>query len=203
MIQLNLQTVADTVVRQARRQRFVVARDIRQALREAGVSERLWKDIVALARPTLSPRAGRYYYRPPVSDYVRQEQDHQRAIRRAVRQLIRQHRSAADGVERRQQDRIDFVQPIQLRTDDGREFHLLSRDLSPTGIRLIGSRSFLGHKVRVRVPRVGEAEPWCFVVHILWTCAVGDGLFENGGMFVGVVRQKPEKKRVKAVAAIA
>jgi len=187
MIQANLQGVAETVVRQAQRQRFVVPREIREVLTEAGVSNKKWKEVVTLARPSLDYRRGRYYYKPAVSERVLQERYRQRSIQRAVRQLIRQQKASAGQVERRQQDRIDFIQPVTVQTSDQRVFRLLSQDLSPTGIRLIGTRSLLGQKVRVLVPRADSAEPCCFLVHILWTCTVGDELLENGGMFLDVL----------------
>ena len=73
---------------------------------------------------------------------------------------------------------------VQAQSEDGREFTLLSRDLSTTGIRLIGTRSLLGQKIRLRIPRTDDGGPWYFLVRILWTCAVGDDLYENGGLFV-------------------
>ena len=63
---------------------------------------------------------------------------------------------------------------------------MLTRDLSPTGLRLLGSRSLLGQKVRVHL--AGNGGRSCtFLVRILWSCAVGDNLFENGGSFLGMV----------------
>jgi hypothetical protein len=186
MISANLQGIADLVIRRAQRQGSLVPLDIREELTQAGVSDAYWKEVVALARPALRYRQGRYYYTAPISQRVRQEQEHQRNIHQAVRQLIRQHR-AAGLVERREQDRIDFIQPIRVRTEDDREFSLLSRDLSATGIRLIGTQRLLGQKVRVLIPQPESSTPWNFLVRILWTCAVGDGLFENGGTFVEVV----------------
>lgn len=186
MISTNLQGVADLVVRQAQRQGYIVPRQVRTVLTEAGVSESLWKDVLAVARPSLAFRKGRYYYTAPVSDRVRQEQAQQNQIQEAVRAIIRHHRSAA-RVERREEDRLDFVQPVKVKTEDGRELTLLSRDLSITGIRLIGTRRLLGQKVRVTVTTADGAASWDFVVRILWTCAVGDDLVENGGAFVEVV----------------
>jgi hypothetical protein len=184
MISTNLQGVAELVIRRAQRQGYIVPREIRAVLTEAGVAEALWKDVVAVARSALAYRRGRYYYTAPVSDRVRQEQSQQRGIQRAVRQLIRQYRTAAAEVERREQDRIDFVHPVKVTTEDRREYTLLSRDLSATGIRLIGTRRFLGQKVRVSIPTAGSGQPLHFVVRILWTCAVGEDLVENGGTFL-------------------
>jgi hypothetical protein len=62
---------------------------------------------------------------------------------------------------------------------------LLSRDLSTTGIRLVGTKRLLGQKVRVLIPN-GEGAPLDFLVRILWTCPVGDDLVENGGTFISV-----------------
>jgi hypothetical protein len=186
MLATNLQVVADHVVRRARRQGFVVPREVREELTRVEAPQALWKDVVALARPSLTFRRGRYYYSTPVSARVQAEQSQQRAIQRAVLDLIRQHRAAAERVERREQDRIDFVQPVKILTEDGREFTLLSRDLSATGIRLVGTRRLLGQKVRVLIPGPDGAAPWDFLVRVLWTCPVGDELVENGGAFISV-----------------
>jgi hypothetical protein len=183
---VELHHVAEQVAGRARRQGFIVARDVREELAHAGAPESLWKDVLALARPSLTYRRGRYYYTSPVSARVRAEQSHQSDIREAVRLLIEKHRANHDRVERREQDRVDFIQPVQVVTEDGRTFTLLSRDLSATGIRLIGTRRLLGQKVRVQVPRPGSAEPWDFLVRILWTCPVGEDLVENGGTFISV-----------------
>lgn len=183
MISTNLQGVAELVIRQAQRQGYIVPRQIRTVLQDAGVRESLWKDVLAVARPALAYRKGRYYYSVPVSDRVRQEQSQQLDAQNAVRQIIRQHRRAA-GVERREEDRIDFVQPVKVTISDGREFTLLSRDLSATGIRLIGTRRFLGQKVRIAIPAADGKTTWEFIARILWTCAVGEDLVENGGTFL-------------------
>ncbi len=183
----NLQGVADQVVRRAQRQGYVVPREVREELKQAGAPDESWKDVVALARQSLSFRRGRYYYSAPVSDRVRREQSQQRDVRRAVDRLVRDNPAAsATPIERRGQDRVDFVQTVAVRTDDGEEFTLLSRDLSTTGIRLVGTRRLLGQKVHVLVPRPDGEAPYDFLVRVLWTCAVGDGLFENGGAFLEV-----------------
>ena len=74
-----------------------------------------------------------------------------------------------------------------MEVDGGRQFTLLSRDLSLTGIRLVGTRRLLGQKVRVSLPQGDGTEACTFVVRILWTCAIGDDLFENGGTFLEVI----------------
>lgn len=186
VITTNLQGVAELVIRQAQRQGYILPRQIRAVLAGAGVSDSLWKDVIAVARPSLVLRKGRYYYTAPISDRVRQEQSQQLDIQKAVRQIIRQHQSAT-RVERREEDRIDFVQPVKVRTEDGRAFTLMSRDLSATGIRLIGTRGFLGQKLHVSISLADSKESWDFIVRVLWTCAVGDDLVENGGSFVEVV----------------
>jgi hypothetical protein len=183
----DLQAIAQTVCRRAQRQGFILPREIRDELVNAGLAEALWKDVLARARPPLHYRHGRYYFGPVVSARAREEQTHQRAIHATVRQIIRQYRQSAAQLDRRRQGRVDFVQPVKTLSEDGRERTLLSRDLSLSGIRLVGTRSLLGQKLRVLVPRADGAEPCCFVVRILWTCAVGDDLFENGGTFVEVL----------------
>jgi hypothetical protein len=179
------------VVRRAQRQGLVLPREIREELTQAGAPGSMWKDVLALARSSLSYRKGRYYYVPAVTERVRQERDHQKVIQQAVEEVVSQYRTATSQVERREQSRMDFVQLVQAQTEDGREFTLLSRDLSASGIRLIGTRSLLGQKVRIRIPRA-HGDPWCFLVRILWTCAVGD-LFENGGMFIEATASPPSE----------
>ena len=186
MISTNLQGVAEFVVRRAQRQGYVVPREVREELAQAGVSESLWKDVLALARPSLSYRRGRYYYRAPVSARVREEQSQQRHIGRAVKRLMRQQRGGTAAVERREEDRVEFVETVQVTTQDGRTLTLLSRDLSATGIRLVGTHRLLGQKVEVVIPGP-DRKPVTFLVRILWTCPVGEDLVENGGTFLGVV----------------
>jgi hypothetical protein len=184
MLSTALQEIAERVVRRAQLQGSVTARDIREELTRAGEPENLWKDVLALARPSLHYRGGRYHYTPAASERVRAEKSQQQRIHEAVRELIRQHQTASNQLNRREEERVDFIQPIKVRTEDNREFTLLSRDLSPNGIRLVGTRRLLGQRVRVLIPRADNKAPWTFVVRILWTCAIGDDLFENGGAFL-------------------
>jgi hypothetical protein len=189
MPQTTLQQVADAIVRQAQRQGFVLARDIRTELKLAALPEDEWKSVVALAKNALNYRQGRYYHLGTVSPRLQKEQEQQRVIQKAIRQLLKHHRAAAKQDERRGQDRIDFIQPVKVHTQDGKEFALLSRDLSTTGIRLLGTKRLLGQKVRVDLPLGDDADPCCIMVRVLWTCAVGDDLFENGGSFLEVVTE--------------
>jgi hypothetical protein len=187
MTATDLQAIADAVICRAQRQGSVLPEEVQDELTRAGRPDTLWKDVLALARPALSYRQGRYHFVTAVSARARAEQEQQQRIRDAVGQLVAQHRASAAQVERREEDRINFLQQVQVRTEDGREFTLLSRDLSPSGIRLVGTRRLLGQKVRVLVPGPEEplaGPPLCFVVRILWTCALGDDLFENGGAFL-------------------
>jgi hypothetical protein len=189
MISGNLQGVANRVVRQAQQHGYIVPRQVRTMLNEAGMCESLWKDVLAVARPALTYRKGRYYYIAPLSDRVRQEQAHQLDIRNAVHDIIHRYRNRA-RVERRKEERIDFVQPVKVKTGDGQEHTLLTRDLSTAGIRLIGPHRLLGQKIRVHIPDAHGATSWEFMVRILWTCAVGDDLIEYGGTFLEIA--KPE-----------
>jgi hypothetical protein len=187
MISTSLQAIADAVVRRAQRQGFIIPREVREELAQANQPESVWKEVITLGRASLTFRRGRYYYTTPVSDRVRQEQTQLRDIQKAVQKLIRQYRAAASEVERREEDRYEFIQPVRVCTEDDREFTLLSRDISPTGIRLIGTRRFLGQKIRVQIPGTDSSTASTFLVRILWTCAISDDLFENGGAFISLV----------------
>ncbi len=192
MIVTELQGIAAAVVRRAQRQGFIVPREVRAELRAATLPEELWKEVVGLAGSALVRRQGRFYYLSPVSVRIEQERHQQRVIHRAVRQLIRQYQADAARTERRQEGRIDFIQPVKVHTEDRRELTLLCRDISTTGLRLVGTRGLLGQKVRVFIPRGPDREPRCFLVRVLWTCAIGDDLYENGGTFLEVLASEPE-----------
>jgi hypothetical protein len=190
MISTNLQGVAELVIREARRQGYILPRQVRAVLKGAGVCETLWQEVLAVAQDSLTYRKGRYYYTAPVSERVRQEQSRQQALQNQIRRLIEIHKNASKRVERRGEVRIDFVQPVKVRTEDGHEYTLFSRDLSLSGIRLIGTRRLLGQKVHVSIP-TGEGSPsWDCLVRILWTCAVGEDLVENGGTFLDLEEEK-------------
>ena len=186
MILTDLQHVANTMVQRAQERGYVVPREIRAALGKAGLPDAQWKDVVSLAGPSLYYRQGRYHYVTTVSPRLRAELTQQEQIQQTLRRLIRSHKQKAGKIERRGQDRIDFIQPVTVQTEDQREYRLLSRDLSTSGIRLIGTRSLLGQKVRV-VLQDSPEEPTAFLVRVLWTCAIGDDLFENGGAFLEVI----------------
>jgi hypothetical protein len=182
----DLQAIADAVIRRAQRQRYVVPREVQAELAGAGLPEDSWKDVLALARESLHYRQGRYYYLDPVRLSVQAAQSQQQITAQAVRRVMNKHVLNKSQIERRQHERIDYVQPVKVLAEDRREYTVLSRDLSPHGIRLIGSKSLLGQKVRVQLPEADGPQPFDFVVRILWTCALGDDLYENGGSFVEV-----------------
>jgi hypothetical protein len=191
------QEVVDAVRRRAEEQGFVVSRDVRAELRQAGLADTLWKEIVKLAGPALSYRQGRYYYVPAgpprLRARVRREHRQHRTLTRAVRFLIRQQRAAeAVQIERRSHPRMHFVCPVQAQTDDRRVLNLLSREISVCGVRLIGSYDLLGRKIHLWIPRPDDnAERCCFLVQILWSAHVADGLWENGGVFLELVDAEP------------
>ena len=187
MAATTLQQVADAVVRRAQRQGFVVPREIRGELKQAGLDDEQWKDVVGLARKHLNCRQGRYYHIQALSPRMQEEQEHQRLIQQAIRRLIRRHEAASKPKERRLEDRTDYIQPVTVQLDDGRQFTLLSRDLSLAGIRLVGTRRLLGQRVKVTLPQENGDQPFTFLVRILWTCAIGDDLFENGGTFLEIL----------------
>src|SRR5579871_2913028 len=108
MTATDLQPVVNTVLRRAQRQGYVVPRDVRAELTEAGLPDERWKDVLALAREWLHYRQGRYYYLATVSPRLQQEQCRQEAVTAAARLIIRSHQTRVAEQERRQQERIDF-----------------------------------------------------------------------------------------------
>jgi hypothetical protein len=195
MIMVHLQGVSNAVLRLAQRQGYVVPRDVRKALAVAGISGDFWREVIGLAHDALTYRQGRYYYHGAAGSPGEQEARHQRDIQRVVRAIVRRHKAETSSSERRRQSRVDFIQPVQIHLEDGRTLTLLSRDISTLGLCLIGTRSLLGQKIRVEVP-LGEpglgAEIISFVVRILWTCSIGDDLYENGGNFLEMSGSVPK-----------
>jgi hypothetical protein len=180
----DLRGIASAVIRRAQRQGYVVPREIRAELSGAGLPEALWNEVVALARESLTYRNSRYYYINPLRPHLQAQEQRQQALHESIRGIMRRHQTEAADNDRRQEERVCFVQPVQARTEDGRELQLVSRDLSPTGIRLVGPRSLLGQKIRVLLPDGDGAALGAFLVRILWTGTAGDGLYENGGTFL-------------------
>ena len=188
MLTVDKQAVAEAVVRRAERQGYVVPRDIRDEATRAGLPESSWKEVLELARPMLNYRHGRYHHLHPVSERVQQAQTQQQVVQTTLRQIMAHHKKHERDQERREQERIEFVQSVRVETEDNRTYHVLSRDVSTTGIRLISTRSFLGQKIRITLPRWEQHGPWTFAARVLWTCAIGDDLFENGGAFLELLR---------------
>jgi hypothetical protein len=174
--------VAEIVGRRAQRQGYVVPRDIRAELQTAGLPDEQWKEIVAHLKSTLNYRQGRYYHVAAVSPRVHQEREQQRVIGKFLRNIVKEQRQAEKMRDRRGQSRVDYPHPVTVRTEDGKEFTLLGRDMSTSGIRMLGTRRLLGNKVRVTL--TSKEGPLTLMVRILWTCAVGDDMFENGGNFL-------------------
>jgi PilZ domain len=180
MSKTDLQRVVGSVVERARLRGFVLPEEIRAELAAAGLPETRWEEVVGLTGDTLRDHGDRFCYAPTVSS--RQERQRQRRLNRAVRRLMR----AKAHSERRRQGRIDFIHPVPVETADGRSMTLLSRDLSLNGICLIGPNSLLGQKIHVALPTGASGEHIGFSVQIVWSCVVGEGLCENGGVFLGV-----------------
>jgi PilZ domain len=181
----DMQRMVDAVCRRASQQGFILPNEICAELANAGMPEARWPDVVSLAGCLLTRRDGRYYH----SDTNLPSEDElhgQRRLHRTVRRIIGDYRLSARH-ERRHRGRIDFVRPVKVETEDGRCFMLLTSNLSSSGIRLIGPTSLLGQKLRVSLASDEGTTPTCFSVQVVWSTVVSEGLFENGGAFLGVV----------------
>lgn len=187
-----LQAIVDSVLGLAQRRGSISADDIRAELRQVGVPDSRWEEVVALAQPALHCRNGEYYYVASGLDRLRQRplQTHQQTevVRKAVRDMVRSYRVFSVDAERRSERRIPFVQSVCVRlTDqpgsDGMRF--MTRDISVKGLRLVGGCSLSGQKVSIDVPSPGGgATAWTFLVQILWSSPVGNQIFESGGLFL-------------------
>jgi hypothetical protein len=192
MIVAEIPEIASRVLDRAQQQGFVTRREIRDELRKAGQPDDTWRDVLAVLRESLHYRQGRYNFICQLDSRLEQELLRQRCIHRSIREVIRRHRIRERSPERRRHGRVDFIKPVKVRAADGHDYTLLSRDLSVTGIQLLGSRSFLGQKIQIWIPALEQAKPpLCFLVRIVWTSLVGDGLYENGGAFLELVDDAP------------
>jgi hypothetical protein len=93
--------------------------------------------------------------------------------------------------ERRRAERISIVQPVKVHRGRARIHLPDARPQSATGVRLVGTRRLLGKKIEVRLDGSDGEPGWCFTVRVLWTCPLGEDLFENGGTFLGISEEEP------------
>src|SRR5436309_886218 len=136
-----IRRVVDRLIRRAQRHGLIRPAEIRAELTKASLSETAWEEALALAGPALVYHEGCYY---PVQSADAAPDRRQQKIERTLGRLIRRYRVTAARKERRHQNRVDYIQPVEVWTEDGHEMTLLSRDLSLTGIRLISARTLLG-----------------------------------------------------------
>src|ERR1035438_6092378 len=85
----DLQPVAEAVLRLAKRQGFVTARDVRSELRIAGLPEKTWKDVIAQVHEALVHRQSRYYHKDAFSPRLQKEHVQHLAIVKVIKKLIR------------------------------------------------------------------------------------------------------------------
>jgi hypothetical protein len=194
--QPELARVVDVVVSRARDQGYVLPWEVRAELDQAGLPEGRWKEVLAQAGPALTYQHGRYYFAPPPTAAAAEHRRRQQQIHAAIRRFIRHCHSANSGRERRGEDRVDFIQPVEVQKENGETLTLLSRDLSLNGIRLLATHSLLGKKIRVLLTGDSPEEACGFLVCIVWTGAVGSGLYENGGVFLEAISGPGRKFRV-------
>ena len=183
-----LQTVAEQVLSRAQEQGFVVPRDIRADLSQAGLADTRWKEVLALVQPRLRFRHGRYYYVTTIAAHMRTragyEHRHQLAVQHAVRQMIHRHRPEPVSPNRRRYRRIPLGCSVLALAEDRRELRLLCSDISLGGIRLVSPASLQDQTLCIRFPGHDSLPGEAFRVRILWSTAAGDGLFQNGGVFL-------------------
>lgn len=180
---VQLRQATEVVLQRAAESGSLLPRQIRSAVAQAGVDPNRWKEVVALAGSHLVHRKGRYFYVSPTSPQRLTAEQRAQAIHQAVHELVVHYRKTVELQERREADRLTFIQPVEVETDDGQVYRMLTKDISASGLRLLGNRGLLGQRLRVRIP-APKGKEFAFVVRILWTCMVGDDLYENGGNIV-------------------
>ena len=126
-----------------------------------------------------------------MSELVRRQQEQQRQVEKAVRDLVQAHQQRERATDRREKDRLTLIHPMIVVTQEGQELRVLLQDISSTGLRLLGAHRLLGQKVKVSFAKEEHVEEspvfeGTFLARILWTREVGDQLYENGGAFLSV-----------------
>jgi hypothetical protein len=206
---MQLEAVAQTVIQRAERQGSILRREICEELARASLAESDWKNVLNLARPSLRFQKGRYHYVSPAVGHlrtrVREKQQQQRKVQRAVGRFIRSYREDAEWGDRREHSRIPLVLPVKIFTQDSRELNFLSQDISLSGIRLLGNCSLLRQKVTLQIPLEERGAFLRLELCILWACQVGDGLIQQGGAFLDVATADPKKMQAdkESLAALA
>jgi hypothetical protein len=183
----DLRTVTQMVLNRAKAQGYVVAREIREELEHAGQPATRWKDVVREAGESLSLSHGRYHYVSRIRVRMREDHRQLKRVKGAARDLIRKYKRGSAERERRSFRRIHFIIPVKAQLPNGKEITLVSQDISLTGVRLLGTADLLGQKIRLFMPSIDHGGgQWCFLVHVLWSSQVADGMIENGGIFLEV-----------------
>lgn len=179
--------VARVIVSRAREQGYVRSQEIRDELKRNGEAASTWKDVVREAGPRLTLKNGRYYYVSPLRARLRQDHRQRKSVKRAAAELIRTYKASTVVAERRNQRRIHFILPVCVTTSNGKEYHMLTQDISLNGVRIVGAYTLRGQKARVIMPSIDKGGgQWSFTVQFLWSTSVGDNLFENGAIFLEV-----------------
>lgn len=188
----DLQSVANVILSRAKRQGYILPREIRMELKEAGHSITLWKQVVGLIRPSVKYRHGRYYFDSPGFSRLQLEQKQLRMVKETLDWLIGSQQEAEEPEDRRKEERAAFVRHVRVLTEDEQELTVVSQDLSSSGIRLVTDRSLLGRKIHLSLPRPNDKEsPIVIAARILWSFAIADGLYKNGGAFLELISPQP------------
>lgn len=186
-VSMEMHRVALAVVRRAREEGYVRPQDVRDELKRLGHPANRWKEAIQEAGSSLTLRNGRYYYVSPLRARLRSEHQHRQGVKRAARELIRRYKAANVHVERRNHRRIHFILPVRVITSGGKEYRMVSQDISLNGVRVVGAHSLRGQKVRLMMPSIDNGGgQWDFTVHFLWSSPVGDNLVESGGIFLKI-----------------
>ncbi|GIW78419.1 MAG: hypothetical protein KatS3mg105_0226 [Gemmatales bacterium] len=181
----NLDAAASAVLDRLKAEGALLPKQIQAQLTDAGIPADRWKEVVALLKPRIQFRKGRYVFVPPLSTRVREEKKRRQTHVRAVRDLIRAYQKIVVARERREFKRVHFIKPVTFESDDGRSFQLLSQDISYSGLRLVGTTNLQGLKGAVHIPQedMGGGQ-WSFRLHVLWSVPAGDGLIVSGAVFL-------------------
>ncbi|MGF1580887.1 MAG: PilZ domain-containing protein [Gemmataceae bacterium] len=158
-------------------------------IRDLGATSNRHREIIPLSQPPDSPQPAEASPQTVSVSPPREAPENSSELREAIRRLIATQKQREFRVDGRDEERILLSQSVKIRLEDQQEISVLSQDLSPSGIGLVSTRSLLGRKLRLILPtETPDCPTITIIVRILWSYAVTEDLYKNGGLFLELVK---------------
>ena len=108
-------------------------------------------------------------------------------LRKTLQGFIDLQREQARNSTPRGRSGVVYACSLKVILEDRCETVVMSQRLSLSGIEFLSDRSLLGQKLRLYIPRNESTFATMILsMRVLWSQAVADGIFKNGGNFLNV-----------------